>query len=794
MRVLLRTREFLGQCTNDAQKKSPGDCDRVTLSLADQSDPQTFLAEEVTSMFVTLARKLTAAHVSAQTGKPFSASALTDVVLTVPAWFGEIERTAVLDAALLAGMNPLATVNANTAAAIKYTLDSRGDTEKIRNETFLILDVGSTGTTASVGRVERGKTAKDKVKLVMMAHAWDKEVGGAALDNLIADRLAQLFDEKRGLQPDDTKAADIPAVMSRLRKEAQRVREVLSANTEAFCSVEALYSDMDFSGQITRKEFEAMAASLMDRVANPIKEALTKAGVKLADLNTVIPFGGVSRIPRIQEVVQKATKRETLNKSINADEAAVLGAAFYGATMSSRFQVRRIDVFDVVPYKVNSEISREVGVRKQGQRADLFPINSKVPSKKLMTVKRNDDFDVSVFMQGNEWLATPTLLGKFSIQGVAKVYDMLKNTTKEKAQQPKVALTFELDRSGLVNVQKTEVTLEETTTVQKEVVIKESTKPSESPKESPKDEGETKDGEQSPDASSPSPAPSTAKPKPKTKIETSQQTLVHRTFPTATLVKEATAHKSFKMTEEQLAESRKRLDALDEAEKARKAKADTLNALEGFVLEVRGKLVDDDFEEVSTEEERDKISAAFQEADDWLYTDEAKVLDKLVAKQKELNEMASPVIFRLTEKTARPQAVTEYEQYIEVVKNTTEQWLQLHREANSTHVEAIEKFSVDIEEVEEWFANVTAVQAERKLHEDPAFTSREVSEKIASLATKLRVLLKKKLPATPTPSPSPTESPSETEGDSTQKSEESPSADTVDNEATPSASDEHDEL
>eukprot|EP00179_Madagascaria_erythrocladioides_P017833 CAMPEP_0198350070 /NCGR_PEP_ID=MMETSP1450-20131203/97325_1 /TAXON_ID=753684 ORGANISM="Madagascaria erythrocladiodes, Strain CCMP3234" /NCGR_SAMPLE_ID=MMETSP1450 /ASSEMBLY_ACC=CAM_ASM_001115 /LENGTH=82 /DNA_ID=CAMNT_0044055827 /DNA_START=18 /DNA_END=262 /DNA_ORIENTATION=- len=82
-----------------------------------------------------------------------------------------------------------------------------------------------------------------------------------------------------------------------------------------------------------------MAASLMDRVANPIKEALTKAGVKLADLNTVIPFGGVSRIPRIQEVVQKATKRETLNKSINADEAAVLGAAFYGATMSSRFQV-----------------------------------------------------------------------------------------------------------------------------------------------------------------------------------------------------------------------------------------------------------------------------------------------------------------------------------------------------------------------------------------------------------------------------------------------------------------------
>eukprot|EP00180_Rhodochaete_pulchella_P000253 Plantae.Rhodophyta-Rhodochaete_pulchella.ctg11792.p1 GENE.Plantae.Rhodophyta-Rhodochaete_pulchella.ctg11792~~Plantae.Rhodophyta-Rhodochaete_pulchella.ctg11792.p1 ORF type:complete len:582 (+),score=141.34 Plantae.Rhodophyta-Rhodochaete_pulchella.ctg11792:1162-2907(+) len=480
-----------------------------------------------------------------------------------------------------------------------------------------------------------------------------------------------------------------------------------------------------------------------------------------------------------------------MNKAINADEAAVLGAAFFGATLSSRFQVKKVDVFDILPYPIKSEIERETGVSKQAQSAELFPVNARVPSKKLMTVKRTDNFDVSVFKQGTQWLSSPQLLGKFSVSGVADVYKQLQNSTKDQVSPPKVAITFEVDRSGLVDIQKTDLTLEEVTFVEREVPIVQP-KPSKSAKKDKKpkasagatqqtaENGKPESAESSePQSTTPSPSPSpnasespsqstsqSPSQSPKTKMETRKQTLVHRVFPKVELMRVPNALKSFKMSSEQLQTSKKKLLALDDAEKNRKLKADTLNTLEGFILDFRSKLNDEEFELISTEEEREKLSELFESADDWLYTDDAKVTEKLLAKDKELKDLVAPALLRLNERTARPEAIDAFDSAMTIMKNETDLWRTYHAESNSNHVDTITKFETVLADGEEWLQKLIEKQEQIAGHEEPVLTSKMVKGKLTELVKGFNQMLKN--------TPRPKQSPSPTASEATQEPEQNP--------------------
>lgn len=648
----------------------------------------TLTGVDLVAMILTLARQ----HAAAALGAP--ESSVRDTVVTVPAWYSAPHRAALADAATVAGLNVLALVNSNAAAALKYALDNKASVTptasaaasaspspavgaaKEKDAHFaLFVDVGAGSTVATVVQIDNKKGGRSATKLpsavTVLSHAWDRTLGGRALDNVIVARLVTAFDKQRGLPAgSDKSAAHNPRVVTRLRKEAQKVREMLSANVEAHVAVPSLVGDEDLtSTMVSRADFEADAASTLARVTAPVTRALASAGITADQLDAVVPLGGASRTPKLQQLLCEALDRPTLNKSVNADEAAVMGAAFLAASLSPTFRVRALDLADVSPRAVSVAVRREAGAASAGtgdyQNATLFAAGSKRPASKKLTVRRKEDFTLSLFLEplpasaddaaadadkdGGVVVrdmsdAERTLYGRYTVAGVSKVFAKRRSTTSETDTSPKVTLSFSLDHSGLVRVESAEATLEETVW----------TTPTPTPSADP-----------SADAKPKNKAKESAKPA--ESLKPVAKTIIHRQSLNVAEVAAVTGDTDgnvggWRLSEPDLATSRATLAALDAAASDRTARADALNALEGLVLQARAslRLGGDDadaLEVVSTEAERDALIQQMDAAEDWMYTDAAGSTAALAAKKKEVSAAVSPLFTRAIEYAARPTAV-----------------------------------------------------------------------------------------------------------------------------------------
>lgn len=653
--------------------------------------PLTLTGVDLVAMILALARQ----HAAAALGAP--ESSVRDTVVTVPAWYSAPHRAALADAASVAGLNVLALVNSNAAAALKYALDNKASVapsasaaassspsptagaSKEKDAHFaLFVDVGAGSTVATVVQIDNKKAGRSATKLpsavTVLSHGWDRTLGGRALDDVIVERLVAAFDKQRGLPVgSDQSAAHNPRVVTRLRKEAQKVREMLSANVEAHVAVPSLVGDEDLTSTVvSRADFESDAASTLARIIGPVTRALTSAGITADQLDAVVPLGGASRTPKLQQLLCEALGRSTLNKSVNADEAAVMGAAFLAASLSPTFRVRALDLADVSPRAVSVAVRREPGAASTGagefQNATLFAAGSKRPATKKLTVRRKDDFTLSLFLEPLPASSEDTavggdadagsvvedtsdleraLYGRYTVAGVSKVLAKRRSPASETDASPKVTLSFSLDHSGLVRVDAAEASLEETVW----------TTPTPAP---------TPSADASPDAKSKkkkdkeSVAPE-GSPKPVAK------TIIHRQPLVVTEVAAVAGDTDgnvggWRLSEPDLATSRATLAALNAAANDRTARADALNALEGLVLQARSslRLGSDDseaLEVVSTDAEREALIEVLDAAEDWMYTDAAGSTAALVAKKEEVSAAVSPLFTRAADYAARPKAV-----------------------------------------------------------------------------------------------------------------------------------------
>lgn len=645
----------------------------------------TLTGVDLVAMILALARQ----HAAAALGAP--ESSVRDTVVTVPSWYSAPHRAALADAASVAGLNVLALVNSNAAAALKYALDNKASVaptataaassspsptvgaSKEKDAHFaLFVDVGAGSTVATVVQIDNKKAGRSATKLpsavTVLSHGWDRTLGGRALDDVIVARLVTAFDKQRGLPAgSDRSAAHNPRVVTRLRKEAQKVREMLSANVEAHVAVPSLVGDEDLTSTVvSRADFESDAASTLARITAPVTRALSSAGITADQLDAVVPLGGASRTPKLQQLLCEALGRSTLNKSVNADEAAVMGAAFLAASLSPTFRVRALDLADVSPRAVSVAVRREPGAASAGagefQNATLFAAGSKRPATKKLTVRRKDDFTLSLFLEPHPAPSEDAnagavvedtsdleraLYGRYTVAGVSKVFAKRRSPTSETDASPKVTLSFSLDHSGLVRVEAAEAALEETVW----------TTPAPTP---------TPSADASPDAKSKKKtvkesATPTGSPKPVAK------TIIHRQSLVVTEVAAVAGDTDgnvggWRLSEPDLATSRATLAALNAAANDRTARADALNALEGLVLQARAslRLGGDDseaLEVVSTEAEREALIELMDAAEDWMYTDAAGSTAALVAKKEEVSAAVSPLFTRATDYAARPKAV-----------------------------------------------------------------------------------------------------------------------------------------
>lgn len=787
-RVILDGRSLIARCAADAPHTPLCPRHRHQLQGVGQ-----FTGEEVIAMQLAMARR--------QASTFLGGAAVKDLAVTVPAWYDERQRMAVADAARVIGMNCLGVVNANTAAALKYALDgkarptegaiaaAKGKDRKKRSpkslsQKVLFYDIGAGSASASVAEVASDVKSGVASSVKVLGHAWEMGISGRELDHVIVNRLADSFDKQRGNSA--TPSRQIPRVMMRLRKEAQRAKEVLSANMDAMVSVPSLYDDLDLRTTLHRSDFEADAKSMFRLVKNPVKTALEMAKISASELDAVVPFGGVSRTPKVQEEICNALGVDTLNKSINTDEAAVMGSVFFAASLSSTFRVRKMDFEDVFTRGVSVEIEKESksgglfspGKGKSIQKVDLFKEGvAKMPSKKTLSLNRQNDFDMEVYLEvdksGKARFLERSLYSKISIKGVSEVLKKLKDPSKAKKVIPRVALTFHIDRSGGIRIGTAESSVDETIIVEREVEVVAEKKNStagdadKKTKESTSKDGDSKEKENENKGkyskedvkeneegknNRTEEKQSKQKEKKKTRMEKSTQTIVHRHGLTIEYGKDE-GIVGMQMSGKELEAAQKVLKDLENADLERVERADALNALEGFLLEIRSKVKgleeDENLYKVSTEEEREKLIAAFDEGEDWMYTEAAKQTASLRLKQHELRKMYEPMERRAMELERRPEGFKAILKGANLGIEQSSLLQKLHVERGSKHVGEFDEFQEYCKSLIKWVDEMEKAQAEKSLTEEPVVTVKEISVKAMELKTKVEKLAKLELPPAP---------------------------------------------
>lgn len=451
--------------------------DEQTGTVLFKHDDDTFYSpEELIGMILEKAKEY---------AETFAEQPISEAVITVPPYFNQAERRAMLRAADLAGLKVLQLINDNTAVALNYGVFRR----KIFNETamnYMFFDIGASSTSATVVAYQMVKS-KSPVsgvvdtfpQLTIKGVGVDRTLGGVEFQLRLRDLLAGQFNQQKKTKNDVTK--DVRA-MQKLYKEAGRLKQVLSANADHFAQVENLLDDEDFRAKVTREEFESLGQDLFDRIEKVIKDALASSEMTMDEISEVILMGGGTRIPKVQETLQTVIKREDLGKGINTDEAAALGAVYQAAHLGKGFKVKKFAIKDAVLYPISVEFER---VRTKDDSADLSKTVKRVlfgrmqfyPQKKVMTFNKHvKDFsfevnygDLSFLNEAELKTFGNTTLERVVLTGIEDAYSKHGTDSESKG----VKAHFRMDDSGVLYLDKVESVFEKFVT--KEAESEEST-------------------------------------------------------------------------------------------------------------------------------------------------------------------------------------------------------------------------------------------------------------------------------------------------------------------------------
>ncbi|KAK4465276.1 putative heat shock protein Hsp88 [Cladorrhinum samala] len=520
---------------------------------------------------------------------------VSDLVLSVPAWFTDIQRRALIDASEIAGVKLLRLINDTTAAALGYgitKLDLPGPEEKPRRVAF--VDVGYSSYTCSIVEFKKGE-------LAVKGHAWDRHFGGRNFDKAIVEHLQKEFHGKYKI---DIKSN--PKALCRVYAAAEKLKKILSANQQAPLNIESLMNDIDVRAMITRDEFEAMIAPLLNKVPEVLQKALSDSKLSVEDIDIVEVVGGGSRVPAIKERIQSFFGKN-LSFTLNQDEAIARGCAFSCAILSPVFKVRDFAVQDIVSYPIEFAWEKDADIPDEDTSLTVFNTGNVMPSTKILTFYRKQAFDLEARYVDPEGLPgkVPSFIGRFSVKGV--------KATGGPEDFMICKLKARVNIHGVLNVESGYYV--EDQEVEEEI------------KEDEKKDGDAMDTDSKDDK------PKTRKVKKQVrKGELPIVSAVHTLEPTvksALLEKESTMFMEDKLV-------------ADTEEKK--------NELETYIYDLRNKL-DDQYAEFASEEEKTKIKDKLEKTEDWLY-DEGDDTTKAIyiAKMDEIRALAGPVVQRHFEK------------------------------------------------------------------------------------------------------------------------------------------------
>jgi hypoxia up-regulated 1 len=675
------------------------------------ADEEAWMAEEILAMELQSIQK----NAEALAGK---GSRVKDLVITVPPFYTAEEKRAVELAADLAGLRVLELISDGLAVGLNYATSRQfpSVTEGGKPEYHMVFDMGAGSTKATVLKFQ-GRTVKDVGKfnktvqeVQVLGSGWDRTLGGDALNAVIVDDMIAQFvasPAAKTVAPTVESVKGHGRAAAKLWKEAERLRQILSANANTQAGFESLYEDVDFKYKISRADFEKMAESYAARIGVAMQKALDAAGLEVTDLDSVILHGGAARTPLVQKELEKFVgNADKVRTNVNSDEAAVFGAGFRGAGLSPSFRVKEIRNSEAAVYAAGIKWTN---IYEKPQHQRLWQPTSFLGAEKQYSFKNQKDFPITFYQHvpssenvsaGSAEKEVLVLTSQNLTESVAHLKDKfgctdgdinVKLSTRLATSNGEVEIVkFVVDceveeaeeKAGMVDSvkglfgfgKKDQAPLSEDGTE----IAEDSSSVTESASTSASSSSSSSLSASSSASASPSAKDAKAKPTKRLEVIPLKYTAEVKGLP--------------QIPASEITLMKDRIAAFEDSDRSRRLREEALNQLEGFTYRVRDLLDNEDFIAASTDAERAELDAKSKDASDWIYSGGVHASrDELKAKLKEMKDIVTPIEKRGEEAAARPEQIrllkeglNQTQQVIDGVKSQMISEAKAHEEYNSS--------------------------------------------------------------------------------------------------------------